>query len=412
MRPLIFILAVLAVAVILTQMAIQDPGYVLITRKPWSVETSLTFFSALLALAFVLCYLLARLLIRAWWMPAEISAWRQQRLVNQAQRSQAQGIIHLVQREWAEAERHLLAHLDNCKTPLISYLGAAIAAQHRGDLEKRDKYLSLAHESAPKETLAIGLTQAELQHESAQAERALATLNRLQSTAPKNTHILRLLVKVYRGLRDWRGLAALLATLRKRKLFSAEELDALEIETYRELLSSPTATETGGAGKAIWYQAVPRHLRTHPTLVAAYAQRQLALQEMEECEVVLRAAIAHKWDPQLVHLYGLVKTKDVAAQLKNAEAWLKVHPYSPNLLLTAGRLAIHNKIWGNARTYLEASISNGGPSEAYFELGQLLEQLGEKDGALAHYRKGLQLTAQGNAPAGAPNPPSPAALTG
>ena len=395
MRLLIFILAVLAVAVAVTQVAVHDPGYVLIARAPWTVETSLTFFAVLALIAFALLYFLVRITVRLWRMPTDMSQWRRSRQRMLARRSLTRGILHLIERDWAGAEQRLLEHLDASEDPLINYLGAALAAQYQGDLEKRDQYLADAHASAPRETLAIGLTQAELQHRSAQAERALATLTQLRTTAPRNMRVLKLLVEVYQGLRDWPGLAELLATVRKRKLFSDEEMDALELETYSALLNAASRAPL----KRLWRENIPKHLRQKPALVAVYARRLLALEEMDECEGLLKDAIERRWDPQLAGLYGQVQSTDPAAQLKTAETWLKGHPLSPNLLLSAGRIAIRNKIWGAGRRYLETAIANGGPAEAYLELGELLEQLGEAEPARDQFRAGLTLAARGTQPA-------------
>lgn len=61
------------------------------------------------------------------------------------------------------------------------------------------------------------------------------------------------------------------------------------------------------------------------------------------------------------------------------------------LLLALGRLSLRNRLWGKARSYLEASIGASPRSAAYGELGRLLEQLGEQEAAREHYRKGLEL---------------------
>jgi HemY protein len=62
-------------------------------------------------------------------------------------------------------------------------------------------------------------------------------------------------------------------------------------------------------------------------------------------------------------------------------------------LLSLGRLCKHNKLWGKARSYLNASIGIKPHSDAYKELGQLLEQLNEHSQAVECYHKGLLLAA-------------------
>ncbi len=85
-----------------------------------------------------------------------------------------------------------------------------------------------------------------------------------------------------------------------------------------------------------------------------------------------------------------MQASDPAAQFKTAESWLDENRADPDLLLSLGRLAMQNRLWGKARSYLEASIGAGGRAEAYRELGQLLEQLGETEQARDCYRQGME----------------------
>jgi HemY protein len=399
MKLVIFVLVVLALAVGYTQFAMNDPGYVLISRAPWTIEGSLAVFIPLLLLAFLALYFVLRLISGLLRSPAAVGRWRRRQRRDHARRAQSRGLVKLVERNSEEAERALLDGLEHCDAPLVSYLALAAAAQEAGEKEKRDGYLARAHKVAPRETLAIGLVQAELQHAANQSEQALATLAQLHGAIPKNVHVLSRLTRTYRELRDWESLADLLPELRKRHVLDDDELHTLGLEIYREILTR-NGKDKDNVTRA-WNEIVPKSLRREPALVAAYARRLIELGSGADCESVLRGAIAHKWDADLVYLYGLLGgAGDSADRLKTAESWLRAHPHSPTALLTAGRLAMENQIWGNARGYLEAAIANGGTAEAYLELGQLVDQLGDADRALEHYRKGLELAARQQLPTG------------
>src|SRR6185436_5585027 len=56
MKLVVYILVTLFVATALTLAAIENPGYVLIARAPWSIEMPLTLFIPLLIVAFFLAY--------------------------------------------------------------------------------------------------------------------------------------------------------------------------------------------------------------------------------------------------------------------------------------------------------------------------------------------------------------------
>ncbi len=51
MKLLIFIIAVLFASIALTLLAMENPGYVLIAREPWSIEMPLTLFGLLFIIA-------------------------------------------------------------------------------------------------------------------------------------------------------------------------------------------------------------------------------------------------------------------------------------------------------------------------------------------------------------------------
>ena len=88
----------------------------------------------------------------------------------------------------------------------------------RGEHERRDAYIRLAHENMPSADVAVSLTQAELQLADHQLEQALATLRHLRSVAPKHTYVLRLLRRLYEQLGDWEHLRELIPELRRRKV--------------------------------------------------------------------------------------------------------------------------------------------------------------------------------------------------
>ena len=78
MRFLLLLFLALAAGIALT-VFVDNPGYVLITREPWSVETSLTLFALGLFLAFISFYLLVRLLKNLFATPTKVRRWQVRR---------------------------------------------------------------------------------------------------------------------------------------------------------------------------------------------------------------------------------------------------------------------------------------------------------------------------------------------
>jgi len=388
MRFLFTALLVLGVTIGFTLLAQRDPGYVLINYAGWSVESSLSLFLLSLTIAFAVFYLAIRLLSGTWHLPKRLAYWQRQRRSIRSRLRTNRGLIALAEGNWARAERLLSRAAKASDTPLINYLGAARAAQKQDSELRRDQYLSQAYQSMPEAELAVGLTQADVQLSKGQTEQALATLRHLRSIAPKHAYVLYLLEKLYVKLQSWDDLNDLLPELRRYHVLETEELAALEIQIHLMRLEAPW--ESVERLQQCWHE-MPKALHHSPQLIQSYAGQLKRLGAEEEAEKVLSGYLKKEWEPQLIRLYGQVKGANLNQQLNIAEHWLKEHEHHPELLLACGRLCLHDKLWGKARSYLEASLGMDARAETCCELGNLLHQLGEKEKASAYFRQGLEL---------------------
>jgi HemY protein len=392
MKRLFIALVVLIAAIVVALVVMQDPGYLLLTYGQWTVETSLALAVLLLLLGFFALYYLIRFLTGMRNLPGRMRAWRAGRQALRARSAMTRGLIHLAEGHWEKAEK-LLLKARHSETPLLNYLAAARAAQQLGAHERRDQYLKLAHQSMPDADVAVGLTQAELQIAHHQMEQALATLTHLRTLAPRHGYVLKLLMHLYRELRDWDRLHELLPELRKRGVAGNAELDELEVQVHAALLERQARERDLTALQLVWNR-MPRRFRETPPLLREYAMHLMLLNANATVEPLLREAIRNGWQDDLVYLYGQLHGPDPDRQLAAAEAWLKSRPDDPVLLLSLGRLARRNHLWGKARSYLEASIGSAPAPETYHELGGLLEQMKDKDAALTCYRQGADLAVQ------------------
>jgi HemY protein len=388
MKFLITGLLLLAAVVLLVPLVQQENGYFLLSYGPWTIEGSLLLLLLAGIIAFTLLYLLIRILARMWGFPESLGAWWQQRGKRRAHREMTTGLVELAEGNWRAAEKSLLRHVEKSTTPLLNYLAAARAAQQQKERDKRDRYLQLAHESMPKAGVAVGLTRAELQLEHDQTEQALATLRHLQGIAPHHPSVLKLLHGLYLQIEDWTELQRLLPELQKREVLSSTEWRQLRLLVYRKLLER--ADQEPERLPLIW-KGVPSEVRQEPEIIAEYASRLIKRQRWDLAEPILYKAIKREWSNPLVELYGQCMIVEGGNQLNKAESWLEWHETNPVLLLALGRLCLHNKLWGKARSYLETSINFKPTAEAYRELGLLLERMGESEGAMFNYRAGLEL---------------------
>ncbi len=393
MKLLLLSFLTLLGSVAVTRLLQHDPGYVLVSFGGWHLESSLVVAVVIVVLIVSLLHFSLRLLRQAWSAPAQLRHWEQKRRLQRARRSLLQGLVQLAEGNWEKAERLLTRDVETAELPLLNYLSAARASQQQGAHDRRDTYLRLAHESMPEAGMAVGLTQAELQLAHKQMEQALATLMQLRQQAPQHTYVLRLLRTLYEQLGDWRNLLDLLPELRRHKIADQEELEELELNAHRRQLQHLARRQDAKVLRTYW-SPLPKRLRCHPAMVDVYSNMLIDQGEQEEVEALLRSTLEKCWSPQLVERYGSLQDTDHVAQLATAENWLNEHSGDSVLLYTLGRLCLRNRLWGKARSYLEASIGAGGKlqPDAYRELGGLLEQLGEADAAMECYRNGLLLS--------------------
>ncbi len=388
MKLLLATLAVLGIAISLTLFAQRDPGYVQISYADWSAESSLSLFVLALIIGFFLFHISLRLLTGTWHLPRRLRYWKRHRRTLRSQRRTNHGLIALAEGNWSRAERLLSRAAKTSDTPLINYLGAARAAQKQGAEQLRDQYLSDAYQSMPEAELAVGLTQVEVQLSQGQTEQALASLRHLRTIAPRHGYVLYLLKKLYEKLESWDDLYELLPELRRHHVLDSKEYEALEKRLHRVRLASASGTVES---LQQYWEEIPKTLRHQPDMIHDYATQLKRLGTEDKAEEELRDYLKKTWDPQLIRLFGLVRGADLDQQLATAEQWLKQHDSHPELLLACARISLYNKLWGKARSYLEASLGAEERAETCRELGNLLQQMGETERAAAYFQQGLEL---------------------
>jgi len=362
---------------------LQDRGYVLINFLGYVVEMSVP----VLLLALVVAYAAVRALLAVWRAPRRLGEAVAERRVRRAGEKLTRGLIHIAEGDWSKGERLLAQSLKGTDAPLINYLMAARAAQLQGSDARRDDWLKLAFEEMPEAETAVLLTQAELQLDHEDFERALATLSRIQEAHPNHPVALSLLARIYRALEDWDRLIALLPRLGEARLDAGEleSLSASALEVY-----SARHGMTHEDLERVWGQ-LPRTLRKAPRLIALHALALSALGRGREAEKEVRGALRKNWDENLVLAYGRIQGGGAEKQLGRAEEWLKAHAEDGALLLTAARLCMALELWGKARSYLESSLAMAPRTDAYALYGRLLNQFGEQGSAALAFRSGLGL---------------------
>lgn len=388
MRKLITYIILLVFAVFIGLLVVGDPGYVLFSFHRWTVEMPFWLCVLITVIVIWVIYFLWRLLYDIFSQHGKLRSWHRFRGVHASHSSTSEGLIALIQGYWSRAEKLLIGGVKRSRAPLINYLSAAKAAQEQHKINKRNEYLEQARDYAPKQQLAIGLMQAELQLQEREYEAALITLKALYKLAPKHQTVLELLQKTYSALGDWQHVLQLMPALQRHDAYTENELADIEAKAYEQQFSQSELTVA--KLKACWND-LPRQAQNNPTIVKSYAQQLLKKHADADASTILLNALKKTWDDTLMALYAQAHSDNPEQHFKQALHFLKHHPNNPKLLMSLGKIAIHNKAWEKAKEFLQQTIELEPSAEAYIQLGLTYQQLGDNTQAFNAYQQGAAL---------------------
>jgi len=384
-RALYLLAALLAGAVLATGLRV-DAGYVAISFLGVLIETSVITLVLLMLAAYVLMWLALRLIrLRRLRRQAE-AARREQR----ARADLARGVLELAEGKWAAAELTVTRSARSMPHPEVNYLIAARAADLQGAHERRAGWLRMAREAKPDEVAPVLVTQAEMQLKQKQFDDARTTLQELDASGHQNPRGLLLLARLYRQLGDFARLRALEPKLRDARGIRGAAVDELMDQAYLEMLR--VAAESGDPEQLerVWNDASKPATR-RPEIVVAYARGAMRNGNHAAAEKVLRDFLEHEWNDSVAAAYGEIELPDPLEPLAVAERWLRSRREDPVLLVACARLCLRTELYGKARSYLEASLGIRRDAVTCQLLGNLLDQMGEKEKAAQVLQQGLAL---------------------
>ncbi|MGK2914229.1 MAG: heme biosynthesis HemY N-terminal domain-containing protein [Porticoccaceae bacterium] len=302
------------------------------------------------------------------------------------------GLTEFFEARWERARRTLERGAGRSDIPHINYWAAAAAAAELRDWTAVRALLAKADESGGGGIASL-LTEGKMLIAEGQAQAALVCLRQIQVRLPGHPPSLGLIEQIYRDRGDWLSLEQLLPALRSAKVYSGDQMRALEAEIYAGLLRGAggdgVGQVAGGQLEGVW-KRVPKAVRHLPRVVAAYAELLHKGGQADRADKELRRHLNQYWDAELILLYGQLGGVDSRQQLVVAEAWNRQWPDSAELLLTLGRLCKRNQLWGKAREYLEQSLRLSPRLETYAELAALMADMGEPGKSHDYYRLGVE----------------------
>jgi len=398
-RLLIIILLALLIGTGLSLGFSYDLGYIRISLGHYLIETNFWIGLGLILVIMGLGVFLITSLRRMRQGSSLMAGWLSRSNAQRARRRTTQGLLALAEGNWPRARKLLAGSASNADTPLINYLAAAQAAFETGDHEAVDELLRKAYDSTPGSSMAVGLTQAQLQLAGNRLEQALATLLRLRKDSPHHPFVLKLLKNTYLRLGDWRELSKLIPELRKRSVLPERELNELEREVWHNLLERAAEDcerqrkedpESSLKLLTDLWDELPGFVRKDEFTIRDYAGLLARLGEEAQAEILLRKVLRNHWSDELINLYGRIRGRQPEEQLLMAEQWLKDRPNNAELLLALGRLSLRNELWGKAREYFLTSLRLRRCRETLAELSRLNAHMGEEETSIKLLMQGLE----------------------
>lgn len=391
-RVLLFAVLALALGGSIAWYLRADTGYVLLSYGNWVLETSLLGGAAALAVIGFGLYYAFKLIVVGVGLPARLRRVMARRRSDLSRDSFEAGLLRLLEGHWRQAEIELVRRAADHRAAHLNYLYAARAAQRLGAGDRRDHYLRLASQGDAEVRFATLLLRAELQRERGEYAAARDSALELREQDLRHPYVLELLVECHAALGAWDALQAVLNDPDIGTALAPPRLRELSTLALQQRLAQAVRDASLERVKRLWGEA-PAELRRELPLLRDYAAGLARLNADAEALAVIGAQLNRDWDAPLMRLYGRLHASDPLGQLAAVEQWLGRYGERPELQLAAGQVCRRNKLWGKARSYLEAVLRVAPTAEAYLELARVCEATQNKAEAEKFYRMGLELSA-------------------
>lgn len=393
MRFLFWLLAIFAVASGFSVFA-RNPGYVLLVYAPWRIELSLTMYIMAQLLVLAGAYMLLRLLLSAMTLPDFVRRFRAARVQKKGREAMLAALSAYFEGRFAVAEKEAERAIALGESISINAIVAARSANELRQFAKRDAHLQTAKGRSPGDDTLRLMAQAQFELEQRHPQQALGALKELPGNA-KRKHIgaLTLELKAQQQARNWDAVLEVAGQLEKRDDSHRTMAEQMRQQAWLEKLRA--CAEDGKSLRAVW-KSMPSEFKHQPRITAEAARTFMRLGECAMSRKLLAETLSKEWDSGLVELYGDCREGSVVAQIEQAEEWLKEHHDDAGLMLTLGKLCLHQELWGKAQSYLDASISLQPSRDAYTTLAHLAEKQQKPDDAFKYYQLATQLAESGS----------------
>lgn len=387
MKYLLWLLVLFTAAVAIT-LASHNAAYVLVVYPPYRIDMSLTLFVGLILLLLLAGYSMMRLLALAVSLPIHARQFRLERdrvkgreLLNEALNAFFEG-------RYASAERAAVKGMALGESSALHSIIAANSAHELREFEKRDEYLLMSESKDVGDATMRLMATSKFRLDQRDPEGAITALDKLRASGVKS-HVgaLSLELKAQQQAGRWDKVLDLVRELEKRAAIDVTVAAQLRQQAYLESLK----TAKNAQEILAHWKKMPADFKRRGKIAAAAARALIRHDDCSFAQLILADSLNGQWDSELVAVYGDCLAGDVVDQIEQAEKWLNQHRDDAGLLLALGKLCLHQKLWGKAQNYFDASVSIAASEAAYLALAQLAQRLEKADEAQRYRQQAAAL---------------------
>jgi HemY protein len=354
MSTVIWLLLLAGLAVTTAILTAHGGAFVLLVLPPWRVELSIAAFVIALFILMILGFFLTRITAGTINLPSSIRSLRLGRQRAKGREAVLFAVEAFFEGNYARAELSAKQALTQGEAVGLCAVVAARAAHHQGRFAERDQYLETQHSLLPRDRILQLTTQADLLLDERRHQEATEVLRQAREIAPRSQTVRRLTLRAQVSMRQWDLVLKTLHTLEAAKGIDQAHAEAIRRQALLGLLA-----RHGQDSKSLrtFWRSLSTRERTDRALIISAASLFIGLKLMDDARTLLEQALDEFWDTEFATLYGKCLSSSVLDQIKKAEQWLIKHPQDAGLLLSLGRLCLHQSLWGKAQNYLEASLA-------------------------------------------------------
>jgi len=374
---------------LMAMFVMREQGVAVFSYGEITWELSLTHFYFAAIAVFILLYWLFRFIGKILRLPTQLKLQKQQKTRLEILNALDNTLIHAALHDWDSAIKTSTRHIKDSPIKKGQHSYTAYCANEIGHIDMRTTHVNQLR-AIEGGASAANLLEAGFMLQDKKPEKALSLL---EDESIEDVSVLNYYCQAFLQIKDTQAIEHILPKLFLRTQKQPQKYQAIQNTCYQCLhyLIETYHVKTQAESLAELWKTYNKIIQIQPSLLEQFVHRLNQHKQDVLAEQIIVSSLQQNWNERLVQTFGLLQLDNVEQRIKIAQQWSIEHKDSASLLLTLGRLHKQLKHWGQAKNYLESSLSRQPLVATYAELTDLHEQLNEVADAHRCAKKGLYL---------------------